>query len=109
MTTLEEAYNEYKRNEPYATKIEPQCLKSGCEGDIYRARIATLLKQLETDHKNYADWQHRCEVAENQLQDIMDALREKMIFKPTDTWQWGYRSGLLAILDVIKPDTPEGK
>jgi hypothetical protein len=105
MTTLQEAYEDYKSKEPYATIIEPQCLKTGCEGDIYRARIAALEKQIKQDHDNYADWQHRAETAEKQLTDVMEAIRNKMIYKPTDHWQWGYRSALFAILDVIKPES----
>jgi hypothetical protein len=42
MTTLAQAYEEYKKSEPHATIIEPQCLKTGCEGDIYRGRIVRL-------------------------------------------------------------------
>jgi hypothetical protein len=103
MTTLEEAYAEYIKKESHGTIIEMRCLKTGCEGDIYRSKIAGLEKRIEQDHDNYADWQHRAEKAESQLQAIVDALKSNMIFNPIDNWQWGYRSGLLSVLDVIKP------
>jgi hypothetical protein len=104
MTTLAEAYEAYMKSEPHGTVIEMRCLKTGCEGDIYRARISALETTIAKNMRDYGSWQHRAERAEDQLQAIMNALKDKMIFKPTDNWQWGYRSGLLAILDVIKPD-----
>lgn len=104
MTTLEEVYKELCEKDPHALVIESQCLKTGCEGDVYRSEIATLKKQLAEDHRNYANWQNRAEKAEKQLELIMTAIKVNMIFRPTDNWQWGYRSGLLAILDVIRPE-----
>lgn len=102
--TLEEWYEEYAKSEPHHTIIESQCLKSGCEGDIYRGRIESLKKSVEQRTNECIEWQHRAEKAEKQLELIMTAIKVNMIFKPTDNWQWGYRSGLLAILDTIRPE-----
>lgn len=102
--SLEEWYTEYAKAVTHHTIIEARCLKSGCEGDIYRAHIAEQKKFIEEQRIIGERWEHRAAKAEAQLEEIMKALKTNMIFKPTDNWQWGYRSGLLAILDVIRPE-----
>ncbi len=104
MTTLKEAYDVYCKSEPHATIVEPFCLEHGCNGDVYRAQIQNLKKSNAEIHQQAVDWQHRAEKAEKQLNAVIDALKKNMIFDPTDNWQWGYRAGLISIMDVIHPE-----
>ena len=103
MNTLKEVYDLYRENEPNATVIEERCLQTGCEGDIYRARIAKLEKQIEENARNYGDWQHRAERAEKTVNAIVEQLKANMVYRPENAWQLGYRAATISIIEVIRP------
>jgi hypothetical protein len=35
---------------------------------------------------------------------VIEFIRANIILKPTDSWQWGYRSALIAIFDIVEPE-----
>lgn len=81
-----------------------------------RTQIERLTEQLAGARAAWAGWEERAQkeqdraiAAERQVNAVTDCLKEKMIFKPTDNWQWGYRAGLMAVLDVIVPPEEEKK
>jgi hypothetical protein len=42
--------------------------------------------------------------AREKINKSKEFIKDNIILKPTDNWQWGYRSALLAIFDIVDPE-----
>ena len=73
-------------------------------------QITDLKARSHEYHQQWSVWQRKAEaaevardLAEKLLNEVIEAIKKEMIWKPADDWHWGFRTGLLRILNAIRP------